>query len=72
MHLWCFNSKGKSHLDLPLFPDAVGKTATKAKMVDTIMVGARSLGVEDLGDGSERVSGHSFRSTGAQGLIVLG
>ena len=41
-------------------------------MVATIVHAARLLGVTDLPDGTLRVSGHSLRSTGAQGLISLG
>ena len=41
-------------------------------MVSTIIHAARLLGVADLPDGTLRVSGHSLRSTGAQGLISLG
>merc|ERR1711884_943196 len=59
-------------LDLPLFPDAAGHPVEKEPMVATIVHAARHLGVTDLPDGSLRVSGHSLRSTGAQGLISLG
>ena len=38
----------------------------------TIIFAARRLGTTDLRDGSLRVSGHSLRATGAQGLISLG
>ena len=38
----------------------------------TIIFAARHLGVADLRDGSLRVSGHSLRATGTQGLISLG
>ena len=41
-------------------------------MVQTIEAAAHLLGVEAPADGSERVSGHSLRTTGAQGLIHLG
>ena len=41
-------------------------------MVATIVHAAHLLGVTDLPDGSMRVSGHSLRCTGAQGLISLG
>ena len=63
---------GRPDLDLPLFPDALGRAAEKSAMTATIVHAARALGVVDLADGSERVSGHSLRSTGAQGLIRLG
>ena len=41
-------------------------------MVATIVRAARLLGVVDSADGSERVTGHSLRPTGAQGLARLG
>ena len=41
-------------------------------MVATIVWAARKLKVSDARDGSERVSGHSLRATGAQGLIRYG
>ena len=59
-------------LSLPLFPDALGGVVEKQAMVATILVAARLLRVEPPADGSERVSGHSLRSTGAQGLIRAG
>ena len=59
-------------LDLPLFPGSAGSAVEKRAMVATIIFAARHLGVVDLRDGSLRVSGHSLRATGAQGLISLG
>ena len=41
-------------------------------MVSTIQFAARALDVQALTDGSERVSGHSLRATGAEGLVRLG
>ena len=41
-------------------------------MTETIVTAARALGVRDAPDGAERVSGHSLRCTGAQGLIRRG
>ena len=41
-------------------------------MTSTIVSAARRLGVIDTPDGTLRVSGHSLRCTGAQGLIALG
>ena len=41
-------------------------------MVSNIVHAARWLGVSDRPDGSERVTGHSLRCTGAQGLVHLG
>merc|ERR1711994_431790 len=64
--------EGGPSLDLPLFPSASGQPVEKGPMVSTIMAAVRQLGVTDLPDGSLRVSGHSLRSTGAQGLISLG
>ena len=67
-----FEEGGRPSLDLPLFPSALGCPVDKGPMVATIVHAARLLGVADLPDGSLRVSGHSLRSTGAQGLISLG
>ena len=64
--------EGGPSLDLPLFPSASGLPVDKGPMVATIIHAARHLGVVDLPDGSLRVSGHSLRPTGAQGLIALG
>ena len=41
-------------------------------MTTTIVTAARQLGVADAPDGTFKVSGHSLRCTGAQGLIALG
>ena len=62
---------GMPDFDLPLFPDAYGNAVSKQAMVETILFAARWLGVQDLRDGAQRVSGHSLRCTGAQGLIQL-
>ena len=60
-------------LDLPLFPAADGSTVSKEAMTETIRVGASRLGVKlAAADGSARVTGHSLRVTGAQGLARLG
>ena len=56
----------------PPLPYAGGEVVQKAAMVSTIIHGARLLGIQDAADGSERVTGHSLRPTGAQGLIALG
>ena len=59
--------------DLPLFPCLGGEVATKAKVTDTILAAAGHLRVPvSVADGSERISGHSLRATGAQGLSALG
>ena len=60
-------------LDLPLFPAADGAAVSKDAMTETIRVGAARLGVKlAAADGSTRVTGHSLRVTGAQGLARLG
>ena len=66
-----FGSDGPA-MDLPLFPDCAGAAVAKVAMTASIIYAARALGVADLRDGSLRVSGHSLRATGAQGLISLG
>ena len=59
--------------DLPLFPSGLGTVVAKSVMVKTICHAAFLLGVPPSApDGSERVSGHSLRVTGAQGLAQLG
>ena len=58
---------------LPLFPTARGTACSKEAMSATILHAAELLGVELVApDGSERVSGHSLRATGAQGLAAAG
>lgn len=53
---------------LPLFPDAAGGFCTKEGMAATIVHAGTRLGVPvQTSDGSERLSGHSLRATGAQG-----
>ena len=63
---------GKPLLDLPLFPTAAGAAAEKQQVVATIQRAAGLLGVQDAPDGSERITGHSLRPTGAQGLVRRG
>ena len=59
--------------DLPLFPAADGTAVLKDKMVATIVEAARRLKVPTITpDHSARVSGHSLRVTGAQGLARAG
>ena len=59
-------------LDLPLFPSVEGKTVEKEAMVGTIVEATRRLGGQlTNADGTARVSGHSLRVTGAQGLTKL-
>ena len=54
-----FDPLGHPHRDLPLFPDEMGRTVTKARMSESIVHAARLLGVQDAPDGAERVSGPS-------------
>jgi len=59
--------------DLPLFPDEEGSVVTKDHMVATIVDAARRLRVPLASpDQSARISGHSLRVTGAQGLARAG
>ena len=59
--------------DLPLFPTAEGEVVTKERMTATIVDAARRLQVPlEAADRSARVSGHSLRVTGAQGLARAG
>jgi len=59
--------------ELPLFPTELGTVCAKDAMAATIIHAAILLGVELASpDGSERVSGHSLRATGAQGLAAAG
>ena len=60
-------------LDLPLFPSVDGAAVSKDKMVATIVEAARRLHVPlATPDRSARVSGHSLRVSGAQGLARAG
>ena len=64
---------GMPNWDLPLFPSASGDVVPKAEMAKTIEFAASELGVPLAApDGSERISGHSLRVSGAQGLARLG
>ena len=59
--------------NLPLFPTTAGQAVEKEAMVATITKAASILGAPlATPDGSARVSGHSLRVTGAQGLAKLG
>ena len=64
--------EGKPSLDLPLFPNLRGEAVDKQAMTNTILEAARRLGVTNYPDGTQKVTGHSLRCTGAQGLIRLG
>jgi len=69
-HRW---EGGRPAADLPLFPNSDGKACTKEAMTETIIHAATLLGIELAApDGTERVSGHSLRATGAQGLAAAG
>ena len=58
---------------LPLFPSAAGGICTKEAITETIIQAAKFLKVPtEKPDQSERVSGHSLRATGAQGLARAG
>jgi len=60
-------------LDLPLFPSELGEVCGKPAVVATLLASATLLGVPRASpDGSERVSGHSLRAAGAQGLARAG
>ena len=59
--------------DLPLFPTMEGEVVTKHAMAECVREAGRQLGVPVASpDGSERITGHSLRVTGAQGLTLLG
>ena len=66
-------SQGRPHRDLPLFPAFSGKACGKPAMTGTIVEAACRLGVPLAdSDGTTRVSGHSLRVSGAQGLSRAG
>ena len=59
--------------DVPLFPTRAGDVVDKEAMVDTIVKAALTLKIPlATPDGTSRVSGHSLRVSGAQGLSRLG
>ena len=59
--------------DLPLFPQRSGAACSKAAMVGTMVAAAGQVGVPLANaDGTTRVSGHSLRVGGAQGLARRG
>ena len=64
--------QGVANWDL-LFPTSEGEVVPKPAMVKTIIAAAGFLKVPlEAPDGSERVSGHSLRVSGAQGLACMG
>ena len=59
--------------DFPLFPTEEGRVVSKDAMTETIVAAARFLNVQLVSaDGTEQMSGHTLRVTGAQGLSRLG
>ena len=64
---------GKFPKDFPLFPDARGRPCSKEAMAAAFLHAADLLGVEhESPDGSEAITGHTLRVTGAQGLARMG
>ena len=60
-------------LSLPFFPQASGQPCTKTGFAGTIAEAAKHQGLdESSADGTERISGHTLRVTGARGLATLG
>ena len=60
-------------MGLPLFPTADGHVVEKERMEATIIEAARRLGLPASSrDGATKISGHSLRVSGAQGLARLG
>ena len=59
--------------EFPLFPTEEGGVVSKEAMAATIVEAAQFLGVPlESADGSEKISGHTLRVSGAQGLSRLG
>ena len=66
-------SGGRVRSDFPLFPRLSGGACPKPAMVGTVVAAAERLQVPLANaDGTSRVSGHSLRVGGAQGLTRLG
>ena len=66
-------ASGEFSSSFPLFPTAGGQVVQKGPMADTIREAGRMLGIAaSAPDGSERITGHSLRVTGAQGLVLRG
>ena len=69
-HLWV---DGRPDPSLPLFPGLAGTACSKPAMVGTMVAAATQLAVPLANaDGTTRVSGHSLRVGGAQGLARAG
>ena len=67
------HQEGAASMALPLFPTARGTAPTKRAMTETIVMAARLLGVPlSSADGMNRITGHTLRPTGAQGLAKMG
>ena len=67
------DAHGVPDLDLPLFPTCSGGVVEKEAMIETIHKAGEDMDISrEAPDGSERLSGHSLRVTGAQGLAELG
>ena len=65
--------RGSWDLELPFFPDEHGRVVSKDVMTATIREAGRRLAVQASSpDGSEKLTGHSLRVTGAQGLARAG
>eukprot|EP00435_Cladocopium_sp_Y103_P047858 s2395_g14.t1 len=59
--------------DSPLFPDKHGNYCTKSGVVDTIRAAAELTGMQIRdAEGNQRLSGHTFRITGARFLSAAG
>ena len=59
--------------DLPFFPNAELRETTKEAVASTLEAAAEKLAVpKATPDGSERISGHTLRVTGAQGMARCG
>ena len=57
--------------DMPFFPNSVGKVCTKEAMAGTVSVAAVSLGVPTE-TATGKITGHTLRVTGAQGMAAAG
>ena len=58
---------------LPMFPDRAGQPVSKRAWVKTLLFAAARLKVPAQSpDGAARISGHTLRHTGAQGLCRMG
>ena len=62
---------GELPADSPFFPDARGRTCTKEAMASTLVEAARFLDAP-IESATGRITGHSMRVTGAQGMASAG